>query len=384
MVQQQEFEIQWRQTDALYFFTDGIPAYIIDEEVFIQWSSAASPSVPQAFGHSDATPLATYHVLMLSLVPFDRVNPATGEVSPDIDKKKVFSAVVVFVHPSQKLLSIEEAVDMLLVISHDLKSVPATALCHLPQRSVGEFYPCPTNDVALVLRFSMGPGSPILHLNMPIRGCNEFAVWHLHQWVHPYGPVVALPPLYSPDPRLPNMFSLDELPMLWMNTEYLADASNDDISKVGHPAMTFVHTSHLEVDANLSQISLTDDEFIQYITIDNDAKDSTKAKGDEAAEMDEPKVTPKKVKKDKVKGDAKDDGDPSSDNQDDGMFSDGKGQQLSHSAGFQGWSDDEAEGNEPAAVANIVAHLEQDQQDSGIGMGGNDSKPKIEGIVPEG
>ena len=35
VVQQQEFEIQWRQTDALYFFTDGIPAYIVDEDVFV-------------------------------------------------------------------------------------------------------------------------------------------------------------------------------------------------------------------------------------------------------------------------------------------------------------------------------------------------------------
>ena len=35
-------------------------------------------------------------------------------------------------------------------------------------------------------------------------------------------------------------------------------------------------------------------------------------------------------------------------------------------------------------MANIVLCLEQDQQDSGIGMGGDDLKPKIEGIVPEG
>ena len=66
VVQQWEFEIRWKQTDALYFFTDGIPAYVIDEEVFIQWSSAAKPNVPQAFRHSDATPLATHHALMLS------------------------------------------------------------------------------------------------------------------------------------------------------------------------------------------------------------------------------------------------------------------------------------------------------------------------------
>ena len=43
VVQQWEFEIRWKQTDALYFFTDGIPTYIVDEEVFIQWSSAVKP-----------------------------------------------------------------------------------------------------------------------------------------------------------------------------------------------------------------------------------------------------------------------------------------------------------------------------------------------------
>ena len=218
------------------------------------------------------------------------------------------------------------------------------------------------NDAALVLAFSMGQDGPILHLHTPIRGCDEFVVWRLHQWVRPYGPVVALPLLNGPDLGLPNMFPLKELPMLWTNTEYLAAASNNDISKVGCPAMTFVSTSHLEVNTNLSQISLTDDEFIQYITININTKDSTEAKGNEAAEMGEPKVTPKKTKKDKAKGDAKDDGD-SSDDQDIGMFSDGEGQQPSDSAGFQGWSDDEAEGDEPAALANIVVHLEQDQQD---------------------
>ena len=261
---------------------------IIDVEVFIQWSSAVRPNVPQAFRCSDATALATYHALMLSLAPFDQVNPATGEVLPDIDKKKVFSTVVVFVHPSQKLSPIEEAVNVLLVVSQDPKGVPAMALCHLPQQSVGEFYPYQTNDTALVLPFSMGPHGPILHLNTPICHCNEFAIQPLHRWVRPYGPIVALPPLYSPHPGLPNVFSLDELPMLWTNTEYLADTSDDDVHEVGCPAMTFIHTSHLEVDANSSQISLTDDDYIQHVAADDDTKDSTEVKGNEAAEMGEP------------------------------------------------------------------------------------------------
>ena len=384
VVQQWEFEIQWRQTDALYFFTDGIPAYIVDEDVFVQWSSAVKPDVPQAFRCSDTFPLATQCALMLSLAPFNRVNPATSEVSPDIDEKKVFSAVVVFVHSFQKLSPIEEAVDVLIVISQNPQGVPAMALCQLPQRSVGEFYPCPTNDAFLVLPYNMGPDGPILHLDTPIHHCDEFAMRWLHRWTCPYGPIVALPLLYSPDSGLSNVFQLDEPPMLWTNTEYLANASDDDINEVGHPALTFVHTSHLEVDANSSQVSLTDDDYIQYITFDDDAKDSTEAKCNEAAEMGEPKVTPKKAKVDKPKGDTKDGGDFPSDDQDNGMFSDDEGQQPSNSTGFQGWSDDEVEGDEPTAVANIVRCLEEDQQDSGISMGGDGPKSNIVGIVPEG
>ena len=100
--------------------------------------------------------------------------------------------------------------------------------------------------------------------------------------------------------------------------------------------------------------------------------------------MGKPKVTPKKARKDKPKGNTKDADDSPPDDQDDGMFSDGKGQQPSNSTGFQGWSDDEVEGDELTAVANIVKRLEEDQQDSGIGMGGGRSKPGIKGIVLEG
>ena len=384
VVQQWEFEIWWKQTDALYFFTDGIPAYVIDEEVFVQWLSAAKPNVPQAFECSDAMPLATHHALMLSLVPFNRVNPATGKVSPDVDERKVFFAVVVFVHPSQKLSPIEEAVDVLIVVSQNPQGIPVMALCQLPQWSIGEFYPCPTNNTFLVLSFNMGPDGPILHLDMPIHRCDEFAVWRLHRWIHPCGPVPMLPLLYSPDPRLPNVFQLNGQPMLWTNTEYLADASDNDVNEEGHPALTFIHTSRLEINANSSQISLTDDDYIQYITVNNDAKNSTEVKRDEAAKVGEPTATPKKAKTDKPKGNAKDGGDSHSDDQDNGMFSDGEGQQPSNSTGFQGWSDDEVEGDEPAAVANIVRNLEEDQQDSGIGTGGDGSKSNIVGIVSEG
>ena len=312
------------------------------------------------------------------------MNPATGEVLPDVEKKRVFSIVVVFVHPSQKLSPIEEAVNILIVVSQNAQGVPAVALCQLPQQSIWEFYPCPTNDAFLVLPFNTGPDGPILHLDTPICCCDEFTMWQLYRWIRPYGSVAMLPLLYSPDAKLPNMFQLDGLPMLWTNTEYLADASDDEVNEVGCPALTFVHTSCLEIDANSSQISLTDDDYIQYITVDNNTKDSMEAKCDDAAKTGEPTSTPKKAKTNKPKGDTKDGGDYSSDDWDDGMFSDGEGQQPSNSTGFQGWSDDEVEGDEPMAMAKIVKHLEEDQHDSSLSMGGDGSKSNIVGIVPDG
>ena len=67
VVQQWEFEVRWRQTDTLYFFTDGIPAYVVNEDVFIQWSSAVMSDVPQAFGRSDATTLSRYQPIFSKL-----------------------------------------------------------------------------------------------------------------------------------------------------------------------------------------------------------------------------------------------------------------------------------------------------------------------------
>ena len=206
---------------------------------------------------------------------------------------------------------------------------------------------------------------------------------------------MALPPLYSPDPGLCNVYPLDKPPMLWTNSEYTATVSDDDVSEVGHPAMTLVSTSHLEVDISTSQISLTDDKFIQYMTIDinaNNAKDASGTKSNEADETGDAKVASlkktKKTKKTPKKEDAVDDGDSSSiSSHDAGIISDDRDQQPSRSRGFQGWSDDETEGNEDVVVANIIANLEWDEpecQDSGVGMGSDNAKSKFVGVVPEG
>ena len=172
----------------------------------------------------------------------------------------------------------------------------------------------------------------------------------------------------------------------------MASATDDDVNEVGHAVMTLVSTSCLEADANASQISLTDEEVIQYMTIEVNANNTNGTKGNEGDKTGNAKVTPsKKVKKSSKKTPkkegARDDDDSSSTssrNHDASVFSDNGDQQPSKSGGFKGWSDDDAEGNKGMAVANIIVNLEQEEpgcQDSGVGMGSDDMKPKFVGIL---
>ena len=209
---------------------------------------------------------------------------------------------------------------------------PCSTLCHLPERGIRECYPCSTHILTLVLPYSIDEDGPILHQDTPICLCGKFAIRCLHRWVHPFSPVVVLPPVFSPDIGLPNVYPLDELPMLWTNTEYTVPASDDDTNVVGHLAMNLVTTSHLEANAKASQISLTDQEFICYMTVDVDANS---ANGNKADKTGDTKVTPlkkakksfKKTTKKEVAIDGDDSSLTSSQDPDAGLFSNEEAQQ---------------------------------------------------------
>ena len=113
-----------------------------------------------------------------------------------------------------------------------------------------------------------------------------------------------------------------------LTQEYTVSASDDDANVVGHPAMTLVTTSHLEANANASQISLTDKEFICYITVDVDANSANVNKADKTGDTN---VTPlKKAKKTPKKEGAIDGNDSlltSSQDPDAGLFFDDEAQQ---------------------------------------------------------
>ena len=103
--------------------------------------------------------------------------------------------------------------------------MPCSILCHLPERGIGEFYPYIMSSVLLVVPIDFGEDGPILHFDTPARPCCEFAVRHLHRWICPCGIVAVLPPAFSPDIGLPNIYPLDDM-------EYTASASDDDANEM--------------------------------------------------------------------------------------------------------------------------------------------------------
>ena len=218
IVQQQAFEVRWEHTDALCTFPDSQAAYIMDSEVFIQWSSEASITEPQAFRHHDSTTLAPFHTLMLSFLPLCHAETAAGMVSPNSSGEMVFSAVVVFIRPRQYLLLIQEGVDLLW--SHKDSSVQCRVLCLILEKGVGEFYPCLMYDTTLVLPVRDSEDSPMLHLDIPARASHEFVVRRLHRLVRPCGPLAVLPLIYNTDVGLPNVYPLEKLVALWTNQQY--------------------------------------------------------------------------------------------------------------------------------------------------------------------
>ena len=331
---------------------------------------------------------------MLSYVPFCQAKPATGKALPSPTGQMVFSAVVVFVHPRQHLVPIQEGVDLLLVIFHDPSTVPCSVLCHLPEKGIGELYPCMTHSTLLVLPIGVGKKGPILHLDTHAHPSCEFVVHGLHWWVHAFGLVVVLPPAFSPDVRLPNVYPIDELAMLWTNAKYMAPAPAGDANKLECSAVTLVTTSRLEANANLSQISLTDEEFIRFMTIEpasnntnaNDANNTNDANGNEKTPVKEAKkgTSKKTPKKDGTMSEAASLSSTDSLDSDAVVYSNDEQQPAKLSGGFPGWSNEEMEEDEQEAIANISDDLDLGDSgchNSGIGMGSDSSKSKYVGIV---
>ena len=156
IVQQQVWPWWWEHVDALYTLTDRIPAWVVDDTIMAVWASGKQ-GPPNSFVNWDSPEKVAGMVLMLSR------GPSCLGVGTDLEGKKVYSTVVVFVHPSQELLTIKEGAGCLVATvkqSGSSSSSDVTVLCELPSHKHGRFYPSPINHAYLVLPYLAKKGKP--------------------------------------------------------------------------------------------------------------------------------------------------------------------------------------------------------------------------------
>ena len=173
---QVEYEFQWDQVDALYEFVDKLPAWVVDDEVMEVWRTG-SEDAPQSFRGWEAKKAEWGQALMLSW------SPARNGGGPTSPVAKVFTAVVVCIHPCQVVMSVKDAANDLL--SHSVATLmrSMSTLCRLPRHSVGTFYPSPLNHSFLVLPYlGVCGGAKEVCLDLSVVLNKHMVVRHLHRY----------------------------------------------------------------------------------------------------------------------------------------------------------------------------------------------------------
>ena len=135
---------------------------------------------------------------------------------------KVFTAVVVCIHPCQVVMSIKDAANDLL--SHSIATLTRSmsTLCQLPRHSVGTFYPSPLNHSFLVLPYlGVRGGAKEVRLDLSVVLNKHMVVRRLHQCQTSGGDEAVLPPIYSKDPGIPGTLEVGYLGPLWENSQYI-------------------------------------------------------------------------------------------------------------------------------------------------------------------
>ena len=202
---QVEYEFQWDQVDALYEFMDRLPAWVVDDEVMEVWRTG-SEDAPQSFQGWEAKKAEWGQVLMLSW------SPAQIDGGPTSPVAKVFTAVVVCIHPCQAVMSVKDAANDLLSHSIATPTRSMSALCRLPRCSVGTFYPSPLNHSFLVLPYlGVRGGVKEVCLDLSVVLNKHMVVRHLHWCRTSGGDEVVLPPIYSKDPGIPGTLEVGYL-----------------------------------------------------------------------------------------------------------------------------------------------------------------------------
>ena len=148
---QKAYTFQWDRVNGLYQFEYKLPAWAVDDDIMEVWRTGME-NAPQSLKGWNSEKAEWGQALLLS---WANARISDGAVS---HSTKVFTAVVVCIHPCQVVMSIQDGANDL--IHHSIKSPDhcMSALCHLPRRSVRTFYPTPLNHSYLVLPYFRLPG----------------------------------------------------------------------------------------------------------------------------------------------------------------------------------------------------------------------------------
>ena len=262
IVQQQAWPWMWENVDALYTLMDRIPAWVVDDTIMAIWASGRQ-GLPNSFVNWDSPNKEAGMALMLSR------GPSCLGVGTDLEGEKVYSAVVVFVHPKQELLTIKEGVGCLIATAEQSDSgsdSDVTVLCELPNHKHGRFYPSMINYAYLVLPYCAKKGKPKkLRLDLAMCHNRHLVVRHLHQWEGKHGDLALLPPAFSADPTLPILLPVGYISELWLNDIFNTPvAAGDTRMGKARPAISRLACCHQEVVAGKTLVDWTEDECVVY------------------------------------------------------------------------------------------------------------------------
>ena len=265
IVQQQAWPWQWENVDALYTFTDRISAWVVDDSVMAIWASGRQ-GLPNSFANWDSPEKEAGMALMLSRGP-----SCLREVT-DLEGENVYSAVIVFVHPRQELLTIEEGAGCLVALveqseqSDSSSESEVTVLCELPKHRHGRFYPSAVNDAYLVLPYTAKKGKPKkLRLDFSMCYNRHLVVRRLHRWQGRLGDLALLPPVFSADPTLLILLPVGYISELWLNEVFTTPvvAGGSGLGK-GCPPISRLTCCRQEVIAGKTLADWTDQDRVVY------------------------------------------------------------------------------------------------------------------------
>ena len=216
----------------------------------------ASPIGAQSWTDSDTDDVLYGHAVLLLLSPLNLLDPARGKEQDrhgTRPRQYVYSAIVVFVHPDQTLVTIPETITFFKVHHDDIiwdgHLNGWCILCKLPSFEMSWFFPMIPYMLHLTLPASMSNVDPsvppMLHLDLA--GCNAdcLFIWLLHNMQWHDMEYAIMPPALWCSLVIPWEIRMEEFPKLWQNTTYIT-------CKVGTPdqdvglAMKLVTTCHIE------------------------------------------------------------------------------------------------------------------------------------------